>query len=101
MSGVALNSYAITFLNLAKGGNYQDAALKLRNDVDMEQSLWACDELPPEALENLKKVCSPGLDDRLRFVIDTVRDLIMPQKIVMSYRMDYHEARKFLLKKLA
>jgi hypothetical protein len=101
MLGVPLNLFASEFVRLAKAGKYQDAVVKLRNDVDMEQSLWACDSLAADVLGNLQKACSPGLDDRLRFVIDTVRDLVMPQKVVMSYRMDYDEARVFILKKLA
>lgn len=101
MAAPQLDQKSKEFIELAKGGNYSNAIVKLRHEIGMEQALYACDELPTENINGLLQVCIAGSDDRNRLVLELVRDIVMPQKpIYGGLGLDMDEARKWLLKKL-
>ena len=102
MGTPALEQNTKAFIELAKGGNYPAAILKLRNEVGMEQALYACDELSTETINSLLQNCTAGLDDRNRLVLELSRDLVMPQRPIFGgLGLDMDQARKYVLKKLA
>jgi hypothetical protein len=101
MKAPALEKTSKEFIELAKGGEYSKAILKLRNEVGMQQALYACDELPTDTINSLLQACVAGLDDRNRLVLELVRDIVMPQKPIFGgLGLDMDEARKWLLIKL-
>jgi hypothetical protein len=101
MAKPQLDQKSKEFIDLATGGKYSEAIVKLRNEIVMEQALYACDELATENINGLLQVCVPGNDDRNRLVLELVRDIVMPQKPIFGgLGLDMDEARKWVLKKL-
>lgn len=102
MEKIILEHSARAFIELANGGNFSAAILKLRNEISMQQGLYACDELSTEVINSLIQNCIPGLDDRNKLILEVCRDLIMPQRPVTSGAgLDLDEARRYVLEKLA
>lgn len=88
-------------MELANSGQFPDAILKLRNEISMQQAIYACDELPRQTIDGLIANCKPGLDERNSLVLELVRDLALPQRQIMGgMGLDMDEARRYLLEKL-
>lgn len=102
MEKIILEHSAKSFIELANGGNFAAAILKLRNEVSMQQGLYACDELSTQTINSLIQSCTPGIDDRNKLILEVCRDLIMPQRLVAGGAgLDLDEARRYILEKLA
>jgi hypothetical protein len=102
---VQLEDDARKFVDTAKNGQINDALTNVRTAaLNMQQTLYACGELPSDIRKRVLSASTTGLDDRLRFALTVAENLEIPADtfagVSHSSPDDYLEARMFILVQL-